>query len=72
MGQGHSCLSIGKMLLIDIQKMSLFGLKTSKDGKDWERESISGNEKKVYEVFQKTFMEMSVRCVEPLININLI
>ena len=36
-----------------------FGLKTSEDGKDWERESISGNEKKVYEAFQKTFMEIS-------------
>jgi hypothetical protein len=35
-----------------------FGLKTSEDGKDWERESISGNEKKVYEAFQKTFMEI--------------
>jgi len=35
-----------------------FGLKISEEGKDWERESISGNEKKVYEVFQKTFMEM--------------
>jgi hypothetical protein len=35
-----------------------FGLKTSVDGKNWERESISGNEKKVYEAFQKTFMEI--------------
>jgi hypothetical protein len=35
-----------------------FGLKTSEDGRDWERESISGNEKKVYEAFQKTFMEI--------------
>jgi hypothetical protein len=35
-----------------------FGLKISEEGKDWERESISGNEKKVYEAFQKTFMEM--------------
>jgi len=35
-----------------------FGLKISEEGKDWERESISGNEKKVCEVFQKTCMEM--------------
>jgi hypothetical protein len=35
-----------------------FGLKTSEEGKSWERESISGNEKKVYETFQKNFMEM--------------
>ena len=34
------------------------GLKISEEGKDWERESISGNEKKVYETFQKTFTEM--------------
>lgn len=35
-----------------------FGVKTSEEGKDWEKELISGNEKKVYEVFQKTFMEI--------------
>jgi hypothetical protein len=35
-----------------------FGLKASEDGKDWEVESISGKEKKVYEAFQKTFMEI--------------
>ncbi len=35
-----------------------FGLKISKEGKDWERDSISGNERKVYETFQKTCMEM--------------
>ena len=35
-----------------------FGLKTSEEGKAWEKESISGNEKKVYETFQKSFMEM--------------
>jgi hypothetical protein len=35
-----------------------FGLKISEEGKDWERESISGNEKKAYETFQKTFMRM--------------
>ncbi len=36
----------------------LFGYKVSEEGDKWNRDSISGNEKKVYEVFQKTFMEM--------------
>jgi hypothetical protein len=35
-----------------------FGLKISKEGKDWERDSILGNEKKICEAFQKTCMEM--------------
>ena len=35
-----------------------FGLKVSEEGKGWEIGKISGNEKKVYETFQKTFMEM--------------
>ncbi len=35
-----------------------FGLKISEEGKDWERDSISGNEKKICEAFQKTCMEM--------------
>ncbi len=35
-----------------------FGMRVSEEGKGWEREKISGNEKKVYETFQKTFMEM--------------
>jgi hypothetical protein len=35
-----------------------YGLKISEEGKDWEIGSISGNEKKVYETFQKAFMEM--------------
>jgi hypothetical protein len=30
-----------------------FGLKVSDEGKSWDKESISGNEKKVYEIFQK-------------------
>lgn len=34
-----------------------FGMKVSGKGADWNRESISGNEKKAYEVFQKDFME---------------
>ena len=35
-----------------------FGIKVSGKGDDWNRDSISGNEKKVYEVFQKDFMGM--------------
>jgi hypothetical protein len=33
-----------------------FGMRISGKGDDWNRESISGNEKKAYEVFQKDFM----------------
>ena len=33
-----------------------FGMRVSGKGDDWNRESISGNEKKAYEVFQKDFM----------------
>jgi hypothetical protein len=40
------------------KNVNSFGLKISEEGKDWERESISGNEKKVYAAFQKTCMEM--------------
>jgi hypothetical protein len=35
-----------------------FGIKTSAKGDDWEKGVISGNEKRVYENFQKTFMQM--------------
>jgi len=35
-----------------------FGSKISEEGKAWEKGSISGNEKKVYEGFQKSFFEM--------------
>ncbi|MDP2969910.1 MAG: hypothetical protein Q8P64_11995 [Deltaproteobacteria bacterium] len=35
-----------------------FGPNVSKEGRDWEKEVFSGNEKKVYEIFQKSFMEM--------------
>jgi hypothetical protein len=35
-----------------------FGIKASEKGDDWDKKLISGNEKKVYETFQKTFMEM--------------
>ncbi len=37
---------------------NLFGFKTSEEGDKWNRGSISGNEKKAYETFQKTFTEM--------------
>ena len=35
-----------------------FGMKVSEKGEDWEKGLISGNEKRAYETFQKTFMEM--------------
>ena len=38
--------------------VSSFGMKVSDGGRRWERESISGNEKRVYEVFQKIFLKM--------------
>ena len=35
-----------------------FGIKASEKGDNWDKKLISGNEKRVYETFQKTFMEM--------------
>ena len=35
-----------------------FGIKISEKGDDWEKGVISGNQKKVYETFQKAFMQM--------------
>jgi len=35
-----------------------FGIKVSDGGREWEKGSISGNEKRVYEVFQKTFLQI--------------
>jgi hypothetical protein len=35
-----------------------YGLKVSDEGKSWDKESISGNERKVYEIFQKMVSEM--------------
>jgi len=35
-----------------------FGMKVSEKGDDWKKGLISGNEKRVYEAFQKTFMGM--------------
>jgi hypothetical protein len=35
-----------------------FGFKVSEEGKDWEKRSLSKNEKRVCETFQKTFLEM--------------
>jgi uncharacterized protein YkuJ len=38
--------------------VNTFGLKVSGTGEKWDRGSISGNERKVYEVFRKGFLEM--------------
>lgn len=35
-----------------------FGVNVSKEGKDWEKGALSGNEKRVYQIFEKNFMEM--------------
>ncbi len=35
-----------------------FGLNVSQEGKEWEKKNLSGNQKKVYEIFQKGFIEM--------------
>ena len=35
-----------------------FGMRVSNDGREWEKGSISGNEKRVYEVFRKTFLQI--------------
>ncbi|MFB3885820.1 MAG: hypothetical protein ACE144_11385 [Thermodesulfobacteriota bacterium] len=35
-----------------------FGLRISEDGRDWERDSISGSQRDVYGTFRKTCMEM--------------
>ena len=35
-----------------------FGMKVSEKGDEWEKGLISGNEKRVYETFRKTFIEM--------------
>jgi hypothetical protein len=35
-----------------------FGMKVSEGGREWEKGSISGNEKRVCEVFRKTFLQI--------------
>ena len=35
-----------------------FGVKVSGEGKGWDRDGLSGNEKKIYETFQRGFMGM--------------
>jgi len=35
-----------------------FGMRISNSEREWEKASISGNEKRVYEVFQKTFLQI--------------
>jgi hypothetical protein len=44
-----------------------FGFKVSEEGDKWNRESISGNEKKTYEAFQKSFIGVidSIRVKNP-------
>ena len=44
-----------------------FGFKVSEEGDKWSRESISGNEKKTYESFQKSFIGVidSIRVKHP-------
>ncbi|MGQ9777446.1 MAG: hypothetical protein ACUVQ9_09565 [Thermodesulfobacteriota bacterium] len=46
------------VLLRYSKALQSFGLKISEEGKDWEKITLSKNEKKVYEIFQKSFMEM--------------
>jgi hypothetical protein len=38
--------------------VSSFGIKISEKGDDWGKGMISGNEKRVYETFEKTFLQM--------------
>ncbi len=38
--------------------VNAFGLKVSETGGTWDKGSISGNEKRVYEIFRKSFLEM--------------
>jgi hypothetical protein len=40
------------------KEINSFGIKISEKGDDWGKGVISGNEKKAYETFQKTFMQM--------------
>jgi len=46
------------VLLRYSKDVNTFGLKVSEKGEDWEKRSISGNEKKVHDLFQKSVMEM--------------
>jgi hypothetical protein len=41
-----------------------FGLKVSRDAKNWIKDSISGNEKPALEIFKATFMKM-MDCIQP-------
>ncbi|NWG03463.1 MAG: hypothetical protein HXY44_11475 [Syntrophaceae bacterium] len=40
------------------KNINSFGTKVSEKGEDWGKEIIKGNEKRVYETFQKMFLEM--------------
>jgi len=46
------------VLLRYSKDVNAFGLKISGEWKSWEKDSISGNEKKCYEMFKKLFMGM--------------
>ncbi len=45
-----------------------FGMRVSEDGKRWEKDSLTGNEKKAYEIFKKTFTQIidSIRVKNPI------
>ncbi len=38
--------------------VNTYGVKVSENGENWNKESISGNEQRVYEAFRKDFLEM--------------
>lgn len=46
------------ILLRYSKDVNTYGLKVSETGENWDKGSISGNEKKVYEAFRKGFLEM--------------
>jgi hypothetical protein len=46
------------VLLRYSKDVNTYGLKVSESGENWDKGSISGNEKKVYEAFRKGFLEM--------------
>ncbi len=40
------------------KEIESFGLKVSTEGRNWEKDRLSGNEKRIYELFKKSFMDM--------------
>jgi hypothetical protein len=51
--QGESAVSIRYS-----KDANSFGMKVSQGGRNWEKSLISGNEKRVYEIFRKTFLQV--------------